>query len=262
MADNIISQLSKFSSSFTRSKIRFKTIYQSFDLNEDTLESIITMCYYYSIGNYTNDFNYHHNKIEGMRLQAIINNNFYQTNILSPVDAISWLFKLYQAIYMKQQEGINFLLRHLDWLSVSNQANPSLLEDLADIRGTLDIAYSLSSSVNLYDDFLRDLHDNQEPWNSRVLLDEAIQLRLDNDDEVINTMLRDDVRQELENQPQVNHQLERLHNRNRPTRLRRRPQRFGYGIRLINSFKNESIKLNRLLNMKNLTFLDNFINNI
>lgn len=256
MADNIISQLSKYANSFTRSRIRDKTIYQSFDLNRETLETIITMCYYYSIENFDYEFKYHHNTIESIKIQGIVNRRFYQTNWLTPTSAISWLFKLYQAIYMKEREGIDFILRHIDWLSVSNKLDPTLLEDFDNVTGTIDIAYRLENQAFFYDNFVADLHDNQEPYNSRTLLDEALRLRLNNDDELINFELRGDLRQELD----YNREIHGPNRNNR--RLRRRPQRYGFGLNLLNSFRNESIKLNRLLNMKNLNLMNDFLNSI
>lgn len=242
----------------TRSKLSKKTIYQNFEITNENLETIITMFYYYTIENFDYKYNYYHNQIDMVQLNGVVNNQYFHTNWLLPNDALSWLFKLYQAIYMKEQAGINFILRHLDWLSVSNKLDPLELDANTEPQGTLTISYRLEHSVNLYDDFLKDLHDPTPAWNSRVLMDEAINLRLNNDDEQINFLLRDDVQQEL-----LYNQYERNQYRppaTRTKRLRRKPNRWGYGIHLINNFRDESIKLNRLLNIKNLNYVDNFFN--
>lgn len=219
------------------------------------------MFYNYEIDNFDQIFNYHNNQIDYVQLSGVFNNQYFNSTWLSYRDATSFLFKIYQAIYMKEREGINFLLRHLDWLSVSNKLEPESIEDFHGITGYLTITYQLNSSVHFYDDFIHDINHQHQTWDSRAILEEAINLRLENDDEYINSLMRDDVQQEIiyhrhEPQPQPQRPI------NSRKRLRKKPQRYGYGIHLINTLRNESINLNRLLNIKTLNLSNTLINHL
>lgn len=249
LENNLITQLGKIADSYLRSRAHLKEIYMSFTINKETIEKIISMCYLFSIENFDYQYTWYNTEIDSIKLQGIFNNSFFQTKFLSPSDAITFLFKLYSLFYTDNQEGIAFILSHLDDLSVSNKFDPNNVENYDTVRGHLDVVFKISAArvndfISAYNEDMR----NYDPAiNPLFLLNEAIDLRSDCDDELINYIRRPDYRQNIYNQYEYDLAT--------PPR-----EQEGRGIGWINRFTRDSLNINRIFNIRNNNLTFNILN--